>query len=277
MGAHLAGQGLPPMRRISNGASRARALCDLVLRTKVEEGGHFRIGILKAILEGDPYSGFRKDSILLYGGKRFLVNRRGGMGIVSVPNYEPVCFGLMKQARGSLFVDIGANVGAYEVHFASNFGHVLAVEPGLEALGFLRQNLLLNGIRNVTVVDKAVSRKPGPIRLYHHKSLVNWSLEYESDEFSEVNSTSLDELLRPYPGVDIIKIDVEGAELDVIRSGESVLGKVGRVIIEVRNNAEPALKALMEAHGFLGHVLEDRRTEKNWLFYRTSQDNQQQV
>lgn len=262
--------GLPRVRYVSDLASRVRTLYELVFRTQATTGDHFRAGILKSVLGRDAYSGFRRDTVLRYRDKRFLVNGGGGLGIVSVPNYEPVCFELMRRVTGSLFVDIGANVGAYEVHFASNFGHVLAVEPGPQALEFLKRNIALNRIQNVTVVDKAVTTRHGPVNLYHHKSLINWSLEFKSNEFSQVDSTSLDELLKPYRGADMLKIDVEGAELDVIRSGDSVLDSVDRVIIEVRNPVESELKTAMEAHGFRGHVLEDRRTEKNWLFYHPS-------
>lgn len=62
--------------------------------------------------------------------------------------------------------------------------------------------------------------------------------------------------LEPYNALDLIKIDVKGAELDVIRSGANQLHKVKNVAIEVRNQYEDEIDK----------ILEDRGHEKNILY-----------
>ncbi|GAA5418518.1 hypothetical protein Stok01_00460 [Sulfurisphaera tokodaii] len=77
----------------------------------------------------------------------------------------------------------------------------------------------------------------------------------------------MDELLSPYDSIDLIKIDVEGAELDVIKSGINQLHKVKKIVMEVRNQYESEIDSTLIKEGFKKCILEDRGHEKNILYY----------
>ncbi|QXJ28561.1 hypothetical protein J5U23_01430 [Saccharolobus shibatae B12] len=64
----------------------------------------------------------------------------------------------------------------------------------------------------------------------------------------------MDELLSSYDLIDLIKIDVEGAELDVIKSGISQLHKVKKIVIEVRNQYESEIDSILIKEGFKKHT-----------------------
>lgn len=156
------------------------------------------------------------------------------MGIISVRRFEPVVFKYITSQKGKIMIDIGANIGAYSILSYNNFEEILAVEPGQEALHILQQNIILNNANNITVISKAVSDKIGSVKLYRTPELVNYSIKNESGSYIEVQTISLSQLLHPFNSVDLVKIDVEGSELEVIYSGLELITRVKSLIIEVR-------------------------------------------
>ncbi|WP_229570376.1 FkbM family methyltransferase [Saccharolobus caldissimus] len=148
-----------------------------------------------------------------------------------------------------------------------NFKKIIAVEPSPDNLQILEKNIHLNNINNVEIVNKAVSLKRGRVKLYLADNPYNSSIVFESNRYVEVDAITLNELLLPYNTIDLIKIDVEGAELDVIKSGISQLHKVKKIVIEVRNQYESEIDNILIKEGFKKCVLEDRGHEKNILYY----------
>ena len=128
--------------------------------------------------------------------------------------------------KSSVVFDVGAHCGFYTL-LASELvgakGKVFEFEPLPRNLRYLREHLRINGVLNVTVVEAAVSDKcgvsffdPGP----HHsmgKLVSSVPLRF--------NTVSLDSLVNKdgFPVPDYIKIDVEGAEAQVLSGAESIL------------------------------------------------------
>lgn len=122
------------------------------------------------------------------------------------------------------FVDLGANIGFYTVLAAAAVrpsGRVIAFEPTPATAAVLRQNILDNDLAgNVTLVESAVSSKPGRAKLAIFPSAQGNSLAVASDEdlkTIDVEVTSLDAYFEVagWPRIDLIKMDVEGQELAV--------------------------------------------------------------
>ncbi|HII74430.1 FkbM family methyltransferase [Sulfurisphaera tokodaii] len=134
-------------------------------------------------------------------------------------------------------------------------------------LRFLEKNIRVNNINNVKIVNKAVSSKRGRVKLYLADNPYNSSIVFNSNRYVEVETITLDELLSPYDSIDLIKIDVEGAELDVIKSGINQLHKVKKIVMEVRNQYESEIDSTLIKEGFKKCILEDRGHEKNILYY----------
>src|SRR3989338_8733486 len=85
----------------------------------------------------------------------------------STGEYEAASMAYCKSVLkpGMTFVDVGANIGLFSLMAARQVGptgKVYAFEPGADNCTLLRKNIEQNGYRNVTIVEKAVSEKPGP-------------------------------------------------------------------------------------------------------------------
>ena len=142
---------------------------------------------------------------------------------------------------GDVFVDVGAHVGYFTLLAArrvAGIGTVLSIEPNPLALEQLRQNVERSGLRNVRIADTACGDTDHAVRLYLHTesnssmaslSAVNAAAGAEVD----VKCTTLDSLCQQHQlaRVDLVKIDVEGAELSVLRGMERILRGMRPVIV----------------------------------------------
>jgi FkbM family methyltransferase len=128
---------------------------------------------------------------------------------------------------GGVFVDVGANVGFHTVlaaQLVGSAGKVFAVEPAPWTLELLRANIWRSGA-DVTVLPVAASDVSGKVRLaVEHDHRSGAQLSEESGLGPEVDVAPLDELL-PGVAVDILKVDVEGAEPLVFRGAGGLLAR----------------------------------------------------
>jgi len=120
-------------------------------------------------------------------------------------------------------LDVGANHGYYTLVMADgagSSGRVAPVEPTPRLAELLRETLDVNGFPHVPVVQKAASASDGArlkLVIPPHRSL-NARLSDEArptDTVVDVESVTIDALTAEWPRVDLIKIDVEGAEEQV--------------------------------------------------------------
>jgi FkbM family methyltransferase len=124
---------------------------------------------------------------------------------------------------GGSVVDVGANIGyntVYAAHLVGPAGRVVAIEPAADNLRVLRENVAANRLANVTVHAVAAGRADEVRDLYLRgdvsavNSLYPDSMYAEVTGIEQVRVAPLDDLVEFDP--DLVKIDVEGAELDVI-------------------------------------------------------------
>jgi len=134
---------------------------------------------------------------------------------------------LMRELRpGATFFDIGANVGFMTLiaaRLVGPTGRVLAFEPVPANAAAIRENVSLNGIDWVEVHETAIAGSTGHASLIisdvsAFSRLATVNVPTGARESIEVAVTSIDEFLADgtHPVPDVVKIDVEGAELEVI-------------------------------------------------------------
>lgn len=131
---------------------------------------------------------------------------------------------------GRVFVDVGANVGFHSVLAARAGATVYAVEPAPWTLALLRANLWRSGVA-ATVLPVAASSAPGRLRLavdLEHRSGARIA---ECGEV-EVEAARLDDLL-PDVAVDVLKVDVEGAEPLALRGARRLLERSPQLVCVV--------------------------------------------
>jgi FkbM family methyltransferase len=125
---------------------------------------------------------------------------------------------------GSVIFDIGANVGFYSLLasvLTGSTGHVFAFEPLPRNLSLLRRHIALNKSDNITVIDAAVARESGSTRFMNGNPASSGICE--NGELT-VRTVALDDINLPKPArVDLLKIDVEGAELSVLQGGRRLI------------------------------------------------------
>jgi FkbM family methyltransferase len=140
-----------------------------------------------------------------------------------------------------LILDLGANIGCASVWFLTRYpnAHVIAVEPDSGNFAVLRRNLEPYRER-VTLVQGAVWPTDGPLRVVREtRNGLEWSYQVRpcaEGESSDVEGFSIGRLLSraPQPRVDILKIDVEGAELKLFSAPSNPwLDAVDNIFIEL--------------------------------------------
>lgn len=127
---------------------------------------------------------------------------------------------------GDVVFDVGANVGFYSLLasvLVGSQGKVYAFEPLPQNLRFLIRHLELNRVGNVSAFETAISDRSGVARFQEARNNSMGKLA-ESGSLT-VNTTTIDELVAcgECAPPDLLKIDVEGAELAVLQGARQTL------------------------------------------------------
>lgn len=144
-------------------------------------------------------------------------------------------------SNGQILFDIGANVGYYTLlgaRLVGLTGKVFAFEPVIRNLAYLYHHTVLNKINNAIIISAACSDS---VSLTKFSIGINYSVGHLIN--NKNNESSLKEILLPVPTVtvdaivqqlgvspDVIKIDVEGAELSVLKGAKDTISKKKPVV-----------------------------------------------
>ena len=141
---------------------------------------------------------------------------------------------------GDTFWDLGANAGYHTLMGARAVGptgRVISVEPDPGTCAILREQLDLNGITNCTIVQAAVSDRPGRTILIRRASdprgnalqqIDNPAIDNKVGDVVEVPSLTMDDLSAQHPLPRLIKMDIEGAEVLALPGGRTFLSGAKR-------------------------------------------------
>lgn len=209
---------------------------------------------LQADLAWSPTSLERID---LLAGYPFYVSASGGgisSDIKANRRYEPHVAGPMAAALqpGATFVDVGASIGFFTVmagRIVGPSGRVIACEPGPQNHSLLLLNIFANDLGNVRLHRIAVS-DTDEILAYSQQGDNGSISAFDGDPDALgvqelVQAQPLDSLLESSARVDVIKVDVEGAEGRVFRGGEQTLRKFRPVVFfELTPDALPPVSGL---------------------------------
>jgi FkbM family methyltransferase len=183
---------------------------------------------------------------------------------------------------GDVFYDIGANVGFFTIiatKLVGSSGKVYAFEPDIENIASIRHNLQLNNFTNTTVWQKAVSSFSGTGELLlakysggHTLSVVDRPPDLAGSTIVEV--VSIDDLISQgqLTPPSVVKIDVEGAELDVLRGMLQTIKKYKPIILYEIDAAKKdsfhqkneSIEALIFSLGYKIVSLEDSYEQISW-------------
>lgn len=172
---------------------------------------------------------------------------------------------------GSTVVDVGANIGYNAVHAARRVGsggRVVAVEPAPDNVAVLERNLAAARLSNVIVRPVAAGRHRGHRKLYLRGETSAVNSLYPQSCYASVTGVldvpveRLDDLVDGDP--DLVKIDVEGAELEVLEGMARLLRRPGLALIV---EWHPALQRMA---GYEPDALPRWLLSRGWMLHAAS-------
>lgn len=198
-------------------------------------------------------------------------------------NEMPVQDWLASQVKpGMTFYDVGANIGFFALlgaRLVGESGKVVAFEPVRENAEAIRRNADLNGFDHVVVVEVALSSRTGEAELVlaahpGGAALRESAMPPDATTTTTVPTATLDSLVQrsDFPPPDIVKIDVEGAELAVLDGMSRVaLEHRPRVVCEVDGETSAEVEsrlarvdAMLKGWGYATAKLPDSYAGKGW-------------
>lgn len=156
-------------------------------------------------------------------------------------------------------IDGGANVGFSSLYFASTFptATVVSIEPDEGNFAVLKKNT--NGEKRIEAMQKAIWSKNKQLVVLNNEGGEWGKTVKESDDTNEKNvvtSISINEIVDQFDlkKIDIVKLDIEGAEKEVFEKDLEWLEKTSLIIIEIHDNIFPGLskkiKSILASNNF---------------------------
>lgn len=179
-------------------------------------------------------------------------------------------------AKGGVCFDVGAQIGYLSLAMAVSGNKnvlVYSFEPEPKNLERFNDNIRLNSISNVNLISKAVSNNIDQLKLYmsrDHNAGTHSIIREDpnvTEDYVVVDATTIDTFVheQEFHQLDLIKIDVEGAELEVVEGANETLKifkptliiELSESIQKTRNYSTVTFKSKMSEVGYLPFTLTD--------------------
>jgi FkbM family methyltransferase len=154
-----------------------------------------------------------------------------------------------------LIVDIGAHIGVSILYFKSIYpdSRILAFEPNPISVDILKENILINGLEDITLIEKAVWKEKAlksfyidstGSEWYSNSSLLenSWNGKEKTEKIN-VETVRLEEYIDEK--IDLLKVDTEGTELTIIKSIKRILPTIENIVVEYHPSRDNNLSELL--------------------------------
>jgi len=171
---------------------------------------------------------------------------------------------------GAVAVDCGANVGVHTIEWAKHmtgWGVVLAFEAQERIYYALAGNIAINNCFNARAIHAAVTSQPGTMKMpkpnylapasfgslelrkRENTEFIGQAIDYSESKMVDVQTTSLDSF--NFPRLDLIKMDVEGMELDALAGGAKCVDNHHPILlVEMAKTDKNKLRAWFESRDY---------------------------
>lgn len=176
--------------------------------------------------------------------------------------YEAGTLNIINQllSEGDTFVDVGANIGLmsiYASYCVKDTGQVHSFEANPLTLKILKENIKLNEINNITVHQHALGSVSTSGKIYSNLSQNRGSAslvsQSDNSEAFDIDIVPMDLIFPPENKITLIKIDIEGYELEALKGMVNIL------------NSENPPKLIIECGESIPGVESDKYTVFNFI------------
>ena len=224
--------------------------------------GKNRFYALWRLLWWQIISRFKNQVVVSYGSESRLLASKGLAGATGniytgLHEFREMAFFLHACRQDDVFLDVGANVGSFCVLIGKEIGcAVRAFEPVPQSYERLRKNLTLNGIEADSAMNVGVGKVGGTLRFSSELDTVNHVLLSSGESGIEVPVVTLDDSIIEANGF-LVKVDVEGFEMEVILGAKETLGKTMGLMVELNGSggsygfSDDNVRSVLDSLGFV--------------------------
>jgi FkbM family methyltransferase len=155
-----------------------------------------------------------------------------------------------------LILDCGANVGTSVLFFAQNYpdAEIHAYEPDPSIFGYLKENVEYNKLKNISLHQAAIWTHDDFL-YFQQEGADGGAVGTEADNTIKVKSADFKNILLQHEHIDFLKMDIEGAEVEVIEYAKGELHRIENFFIEYHSHvsspqALPQILTALSESGF---------------------------
>lgn len=152
------------------------------------------------------------------------------------------CYEISFEINPKIIVDGEANIGCATLYFANKYpeARIIAVEPEKSNLAILKKNTY--SYPNINIIRFGIWNKRAFLKIVNTEA-ENWSFRVQecSTQEGSIEAITIDEIIRISKAevIDVLKLDIEGAEKEVLSGKPEWLGKINVLIIELHEHYSP--------------------------------------
>jgi len=143
-------------------------------------------------------------------------------------------------------IDAGANIGLFSVYYANKFPkiHIVSIEPESSNFEILEKNTSL--FPNIVLIKKGLWSEHARLRIKNADSH-KWAFELEASEDGDIESVGVNDILdefAPHASSILLKMDIEGADCDVLARNLRWIERLSSLYIEVHGSWRELFRAI---------------------------------
>jgi len=173
--------------------------------------------------------------------------------------------------ENGVFLDIGANIGCYTINLADHFQEVWSFEPAPIASAILYANIESNKLGNCKIINKGVGNKTGTetLNIIPSNSGMSSIINKHSESVDvEIDIIMLDEFIPATIKIELVKIDIEGFELEALLGAKEML-KMNSAVVQLELDTTSDMEKSKEIITLLRDLgYKNFYQRKRGIFYR---------